>query len=188
MASSGSIFNSFVSTPPRKRHVALPNAANVQNKSNKSNKPFRNSFLSRRITQRNNWRNNLAYKKRIHSYNSIRTLYNRTRKQPIHLLKQREHQGRLTDSQKKHINAATHPRQMIVTNRNEITNITRFPNRYTVGSTVSYQGNAQNDTESYRLVEHPNGSREFVLTGLLNNNNNNNNQNAGRRTKRARHF
>ena len=186
MASSGSIFNSSVSTPPRKRHVALPNAANVQNKSNKSNKPFRNSFLLRRITQRNNWRNKLAYKKRIRNYNSIRKLYNRTRGQPIHLVKQRENQGRLTYSQKKHINAATHPRQMIVTNRNEITNITRFPYRYTVGSTVSYQGNAQNDTESYRLVEHPNGSREFVLTGLLNNNNNN--QNAGRRTRRARHF
>ena len=186
MASSGSIFNSSVSTPPRKRHVALPNAANVQNKSNKSNKPFRNSFLSRRITQRNNWRNKLAYKKRIRNYNSIHKIYNRTRGQPIHLVKQRENQGRLTYSQKKHINAATHPRQMIVTNRNEITNITRFPYRYTVGSTVSYQGNAQNDTESYRLVEHPNGSREFVLTGLLNNNNNN--QNAGRRTRRARHF
>ena len=186
MASSGSIFNSFVSTPPRKRHVALPNAANVQNKSNKSNKPFRNSFLLRRITQRNNWRNKLAYKKRIRNYNSIRKLYNRTRGQPIHLVKQRENQGPLTYSQKKHINAATHPRQMIVTNRNEITNITRFPYRYTIGSTVSYQGNAQNDTESYRLVEHPNGSREFVLTGLLNNNNNN--QNAGRRTRRARHF
>ena len=186
MASSGSIFNSSVSTPPRKRHVALPNAANVQNKSNKSNKPFRNSFLSRRVTQRNDWRNKLAYKKRIRNYNSIRKLYNRTRGQPIHLVKQRENQGRLTYSQKKHINAATHPRQMIVTNRNEITNITRFPYRYTVGSTVSYQGNAQNDTESYRLVEHPNGSREFVLTGLLNNNNNN--QNAGRRTRRARHF
>lgn len=180
MASSGSIFNSAkVAVPPRKRHVALPNTANVQNKSNKS---LRKSFLSRRITKRPNWRNKLAYKKRIIANKYSRASYNRTRKQPIHLLRQKEHQGQLTHSQKKHIKAATHPRQIIVTNRNEITNITRFPYRYVVGSTVSYQGNAQNDTESYRLVEHPNGSREFVLTGLLNNNNNN--QNAGRRAQK----